>query len=160
MYTIKKLREIGKVRCRRVYDGMFHAGNHEQFIQHLLGQLDYLKSDLMAMSETERCQELERQFQVKLSPAAVKKIEFTLSEDGGPNLTVLVNGKKSNRFIMLPKIEKELTGTLEFRSKDYRFLADGKEDFSYGPDLRREHLTDYGLMIDAGSGRIHYYIED
>ena len=51
-----------------------------------------------------------------------------------------------NRYCTKPKIQKVVYGIVEFRSKDYTFLADGKSEKSYGTTLKAENVIDNGFV--------------
>ena len=64
-------------------------------------------------------------------------------------------------FIFLPKMRRETSGTITLRSKDYTFLAGGRDTEGYGPDLKADMLTDYGFAIENGNEQtIEYHIEE
>ena len=66
------------------------------------------------------------------------------------------NFSYGNRSWMKPKIQKEVDGIVEFRSKDYVFKYDGKE--SYGSELKKENLTENGFKIPTLDGSELEYI--
>ena len=133
MRTLKEMRALKKVRAKRVYTGRFHADNHNEFLAFL----------------EERIRE-ER-----------PNVTFELRVIKGSNcIHYIENGKSTNYFWKLPKFTKVAYGILEFRSQDYRFLADGSEEYSYGPKLTKENITEFGIMIDVGSAKLEYHIEE
>jgi hypothetical protein len=125
------LKSIGRVNARRVFTGEFHSDNHGEFIEFLHRALKGQHPDLNLSLET-------------------KRQMVHLSEDG----------VDTGVFWQLPKIKKEQTGFVEFRSHDYRFLGAGEEAFCYGSALTSDNLRDFGFEVDAGEGTIQYYLED
>ena len=80
--------------------------------------------------------------------------------EASDSVQYIENGKSTSYYWRLPKLKREVFGTLEFRSKDYRFLPDGSSEYSYGPRLTKNNITDYGIAVDLGGDMLEYHFED
>jgi hypothetical protein len=133
MKTVKELTGKGRVRVRRYCTVRFHDGNLEEFEQEL------------------------RRLAAKEWPG--KKTELIFN-DKNRTYGFTVDGIPSNQFIQAPRLKKEATGVVEFRSRDYRFLDDVTQQWSYGSSIKKENLRPYGFAVPVLDGEIQYHLTD
>lgn len=132
--SLRDLKEIGKIKCNRVYTGKFHSDNHNEFKEHILSRIK-------------------------------EEVGNLFSEDDfreNDNYLFYRHPKQPGREYnwRKPKIQKQVEGFVEFRSKDYIFypLEGDLSKRSYGPKINGSNLTEYGFKIEAEGGDLEYHL--